>query len=70
MTEGGMKIARIAQIALYHYGVVYKLEVDYILDGGKLLNRVHGEPVIADLVKDVISISGECTYSQVSLVNL
>jgi hypothetical protein len=65
-----MKITSIAQIAVYHYGMVYKLEVDYILDSGKLINCVHGEPKMADLVKDVISISGECTYSQLSLVNL
>jgi len=56
-----MKIDRIAQITVYHYGMVYKLEVDYILDNGKLLNCVHGKPDMADLVKDVISISGECT---------
>src|ERR1700728_1586291 len=63
-----MKIARIVQITVYHYGMVYKLEVDYILDSGKRLNCVHGEPDMADLVKDVICISGECAYSQVSLV--
>jgi hypothetical protein len=70
VTEDDMKIARIAQITLSHYDVVYKLEVDYVLDSGEPFNCVHGEPDMTNLVKDVISISGECTYSQVFLVNL
>jgi hypothetical protein len=65
-----MEIARIKQITVYHYGMVYKLEIDYILDNGEPLKCVHGEPDMIDLVKDVITFSGGCTYRQLFLVNL
>jgi hypothetical protein len=62
VTPSGAKIVRIAQIAVYHCGTVYKLEVDYVLDNGQILTCVHGDPTMEDLVRDVISISGTCIY--------
>ena len=63
-TQGGAKIVRIAQIAVYHCGTVYKLEVDYVLDNGQILSCAHGDPTMEDLVTDVILISGMCIYQQ------
>jgi hypothetical protein len=64
VTQNGAKIVRIAQIAVYHCGTVYKLEVNYVLDNGQILSCVHGDPTMEDLVRDVISISGTCIYQQ------
>jgi len=60
--KGGGNIARITQIVVYHYGTVYRLDADYVLDSGKILNCAHGNPNFPELVRDVISISGICIY--------
>jgi hypothetical protein len=64
VAQSGAKIVRIAQIAVYHCGTVYKLEVNYVLDNGQILSCAHGDPTMEDLVRDVISISGTCIYQQ------
>ena len=61
-TKRGANIARITQIVVYHYGTVYGLDADYVLDNGRILNCAHGKPHFPELVRDVISISGTCIY--------